>query len=177
MYVSSVNMRDSNEISHQRLTVHRREGFVVFLIGARINKWWLLPAVWGVARSFTRMMGELQRDPDSGLLAFESYGGRTTLAVQYWRSLDDLHRYAKDRERSHLPAWKRWVKEWGLGGAVGIWHETYVVEPGSYECVYHHMPPFGLGRVGPRQPATGELHSAAGRLAAGRAQRGGTLAA
>lgn len=150
--------------SPQRLTVHRDEGFVVFLIGARINKWWMLPALWGVGRAMSRMMKELQRDPDNGLMSFESYGGRTTLMVQYWRSLDDLARYSKSRERQHLPAWRRWVRKWGLSGAVGIWHETYVVEPGTHECVYHHMPPFGLGKVGALVPATGALHSAAGRL-------------
>lgn len=155
------------EIPSEKLTVLRDEGFVVFLIGARINKWWMLPALWGVARAFSRMSRQLQADPDSGLLGSESYGGRTTLTVQYWRSLEDLQRFAHDREREHVPAWRRWARKWGLTGAVGIWHETYVVEPGSYECVYQHMPPFGLGRVGPRVPATGSLSAARGRLAAG----------
>ena len=151
------------------LTVSRDDGFVVFLIGARINRWWMLPALWGVARAFSRMMKELMDDPESGLLSYESYGGRTTLTVQYWRSLEDLQRYAHAKGRQHVPAWRRWAKRWGLTGAVGIWHETYVVEPGRYECVYHHMPPFGLGKVGPRVPAEGPLKTARGRLAAGEA--------
>ncbi len=25
---------------------------------------------------------------------------------------------------------------------VGIWHETYLIEPGKFECVYGNMPPF-----------------------------------
>ncbi|MCX4239672.1 DUF4188 domain-containing protein [Paraliomyxa miuraensis] len=156
------------QIHDQRLTVQRDEGFVVFLIGARINKWWLLPVAWAVGRAFGRMLAELQADPDSGLLSFESYVGRTTLTLQYWRSLEDLQRYAHARERAHVPAWRRWIKEWGLRAAVGIWHETYVVEPGTYECFYQHMPAFGLGRVGPLVPAKGELSSARGRIAAGR---------
>lgn len=160
------------KISNERLTVQRDEGFVVFLIGARVNTWWMLPILWGVGRAFARIMRELEADPDTGLLSYESYGGRTTLTIQYWRSMEDLARYAKNRERQHMPAWKRWAKKWGLSGAVGIWHETYVVEPGSYECIYHHMPPFGLGRVGPRIPATGALHTAAGRLSAGRLSAG-----
>ncbi|MCB9537496.1 MAG: DUF4188 domain-containing protein [Myxococcales bacterium] len=157
-------MQTENPVDPRRLTVDRDEGFVVFLIGARINKWWLVPIVWAVARAMGRMMRELQSDPDSGLMAFESYGGRTTLAVQYWRSHDDLQRYAHDKGRQHVPAWRQWIRRWGLGGAVGIWHETYVVEPGTYECVYHHMPAFGLGKVGPRVPAEGRLKTAAGRL-------------
>ena len=158
-------------IRTERLTVRREDGFVVFLIGGRVNKWWMLPVLWGVALAMSRMMKELHADPSHGLLSYESYGGRTTMMVQYWRSIEDLQRYAKSREREHVPAWRRWAQRWGLTGAIGIWHETYVVEPGTYECVYHHMPPFGLGRVGPLVPATGELNSAAGRLDAGKLRR------
>jgi hypothetical protein len=152
-------------IHPQRLTVARDQGFVVFLIGARINKWWLLPVIWGVAMASQRMLRELSADPDSGLLSFEQYGGRTTLMVQYWRSQSDLLRYARDKQGAHAPAWRRWIREWGQG-AMGVWHETYVIEPGSYECISHHMPAFGLGKVGPLVPAEGPLKTAAGRLAA-----------
>ena len=155
------------DVRPDRLTVTRNEGFVVFIVGARINKWWLLPVVFAVAAAMQRMLKQLVADPNSGLLAVESFGGRTTMSVQYWRSAADLLRYARDKEKEHAPAWSRWLQSWGLGGAVGIYHETYVVEPGSYECVYQHMPPFGLGRIGPVVPAEGELRTASGRLAAG----------
>lgn len=155
-----------------RQTVSRPDGFVVFLIGSRLNRWWALPMMWGVASAMGRMMKELTNDPDSGLLSFENYVGRTTLAVQYWRSLDDLLRYASNRERTHVPAWRRWVKEWGLSGALGVWHETYVIEPGQHETLYNQMPPFGLGKVGPLVPAEGPLHGARGRLAEGSKIRG-----
>ena len=148
----------------ERMTVARDQGFVVFLIGARVNKWWLVPIVWAVARSFSRMMAELAADPDAGLLSSESYAGRTTMTVQYWRSVDDLLRYAKARDKTHLPVWAKWAKRWSASGAVGIYHETYVVEPGGYECLYHHMPPFGLGKVGPLVPARGHRQTARGRL-------------
>ena len=151
------------QVRSERLTVNRDESFVVFLIGARVNKWWMLPVVWFIATSMGRMMRELISEPSLGLLSSESYFGRTTMMVQYWRSMDDLHRYAHAKERKHLPVWKQWIKKWAEG-AVGIYHEAYVVEPGTYECVYHHMPPFGLGRVGPLVPAEGTLASAKGRL-------------
>ena len=151
-------------VKSERLTVDRAEGFVVFLIGMRINKWWLVPVLWAVGRAFNAMMRELEDDPDSGLLSHESFGGRTTLAVQYWRSPEDLHRYARAREKRHAPAWAEWIRRWGLTGAVGIWHETYLVEPDPYECIYHHMPPFGLGKIGPLVPADGHLKTAAQRL-------------
>jgi len=140
---------------------------VVFLIGMRVNRWWQVPIVFGVAAAMVRMLRELTRDPDSGLLGYENYGGRTTLTLQYWRSLDDLLRYAHRDQNAHMPAWRKWIARWGSTRAVGIWHETYVVEPGTYECVYNHMPPFGLGKVGPLLPAEGALQSSRGRLAAG----------
>ena len=149
-----------------RLTVTRPEGFVVFLVGARINRWWMVPVVWAIAMASNRIMRELQRDPERGLLGFESFSGRTTLTVQYWRSEEDLLAYANDRKGAHVPAWARWARDWVMSGAVGIWHETYVVEPGTYECIYQHMPPFGLGKIGPLVPAEGSLRTAAGRLAA-----------
>jgi hypothetical protein len=158
-----------NTPSAQRLTVAPDQRFVVFLIGARINKWWLVPIVWAVAAALRRMMAELTADPESGLLSHESYGGRTTLMVQYWRSEEDLLRYARNKQQAHAPAWRQWIRRWAGAGAVGIWHETYVIEPGQFECVYHHMPGFGLGKVGPLVPAVGPLKTAAGRLAAGRA--------
>ena len=160
------------KIPSDRLTVPANQHFVVFLIGARINKWWLLPITWAVARAMGRMMRELMQDPDSGLISFESYPGRTTLMLQYWRSTDALFAYARDKEKQHVPAWRDWIRRWALEGAVGIWHETYVIEPGNYECVYHHMPAFGLGKVGPLVPAQGQLRTAPGRLASGAKARG-----
>lgn len=154
-----------------RMTAQVNERFVVFLIGARVNKWWLLPIVWAVGRSMSRMMQELLGDPESGLISAESFFGRTTLMVQYWRSTDDLFRYARDKEKAHVPAWRAWIQKWATGGAVGIWHETYVIEPGGYECVYQHMPPFGLAKVGEAVPAEGELKTATGRLAFGARRR------
>ena len=102
-------------------------------------------------------------------------GGLTAPSREDWSkpgSLDDLLRYASNRERTHVPAWRRWVKEWGLSGALGVWHETYVIEPGQHETLYKQMPPFGLGKVGPLVPAEGPLHGARGRLAEGSKIRG-----
>jgi hypothetical protein len=72
--------------------------------------------------------------------------------------------YAKAREAVHLPAWQQFNKAVGTDGSVGIWHETYLAQPGAYENVYVNMPAFGLGKVGPLVEARGGLQSAAGRL-------------
>lgn len=148
----------------KRMTARLDEGFVVFLIGMRVNAWWK-PWKWlPVAVAMPRMVRELAAAPDLGFLGAESYFGRTTLMLSYWRSREHLLRFASSRDRTHLPAWKAFYRAVGPSGDVGIWHETYVVAPGSYENVYMNMPPFGLGAVGSLVEATGHLARAASRL-------------
>ena len=67
---------------------------------------------------------------------------------------------------THRPAWKAFYKNVGLGGDVGIWHETYVVKDGAYEALYGNMPRFGLATAGTHTPLTGAMHGAAARRAA-----------
>ncbi len=47
---------------------------------------------------------------------------------------------------------------------MGIFHESYLVQAGEYECVYANMPRTGLARVGEAVPATGRMQSARSRL-------------
>jgi hypothetical protein len=151
-------------IQRSRQTSRLEGEFVVFLIGMRVNAWWK-PWKWlPVAAAMPRMLRELFANPDLGFLGGESWFGRTTVMVQYWRSREQLLAYASKRESEHLPAWRRFQRAVGTSGDVGIWHETYLVQAGSYENVYANMPPFGLGAVGERVEARGTLARAAGRL-------------
>ena len=52
----------------------------------------------------------------------------------------------------------------GSSGDVGIWHETYRIRPGEYECIYNNMPVFGLARATRVVPVSGRRESAAGRM-------------
>jgi len=143
----------------------RPEGdFVVFLIGVRINRPLHVHKWLPVVQAMPRMLQELYRQPELGLLSHEMWFSRTTMLVQYWRSLDQLMAYAKAKNAAHLPAWQRFNKSVGTDGSVGIWHETYSVRSGEHENVYVNMPAFGLGKVGPLVEARGGLQSAAGRL-------------
>ena len=150
----------------QRVTAEVDGEFVVFLIGMRINRWWKIHKWWPVAMAMPRMLRELQADPESGLLGFQSWFGNPNVFVQYWRSFEHLERYAKDPTHAHRPAWAMFNRTAGSNGDVGIWHETYRVRPGDFECVYHNMPPFGLARATRTVPATGSRESASGRMAA-----------
>lgn len=89
---------------------------------------------------------------------------RTIIQVQYWRSIEQLLAYAKNKEAQYLPAWQSFNKAIGTDGSVGIWHKTYAVSAGSYENIYVNMPLFGLGRAGVAQVATGARQSATDRL-------------
>jgi Domain of unknown function (DUF4188) len=126
--------------------------FVVFLIGARINRWWKVGSWLPVVRAMPRMIAELEANPELGLLGYEQAVGRTSIFVQYWRSSRHLLDYAKARDSAHLPAWREFNRRVGSNGDVGIWHETYIVKRGNYENIYNNMPPFGFGRVGKLEP-------------------------
>ncbi len=157
-------------VRNERLTASLDGDFVVFLIGMRINsplkvhKW--LP----VARAMPRMVKELYRQPELGFLHAEMWFSRTIILVQYWRSMEQLLAYARNREAAHLPAWQAFNTSVGTDGSVGIWHETYMASPGTYENVYANMPAFGLGKAGALSSASGGKQSASGRLRAGRGE-------
>jgi hypothetical protein len=145
-----------------RKTVKNDRDLVVFLIGARINKWWLLPLSLPILAKMRSMQKELLADPNSGLMGITSLGGGD---VQYWRSVEHLMSYADDKSKVHQPATQRFFQKIFRNEAIGIWHETYVVSAGNYECIYTNMPRLGLGK-------TAELVDAKGTLATGRGRLG-----
>lgn len=154
-------------IDPRRLTATLDGEFAVFLIGMRINQPLKVHQWLPVARAMPRMIRELYRHPELGFVHAETWFSRTIILVQYWRSMDQLLDYARNKEGEHLPAWRDFNRRVGTDGSVGIWHETYISGPGRYENVYVNMPPFGLGRAGTLQPANGGRQSARGRLQAG----------
>ena len=155
-----------SDVRMERLTAETDGEFVVFLIGMRINKLWKIHKWLPVAAAMARMLRELEADRASGFLGVEAWGVRAPILVQYWRSFEHLESYALDKARTHLPAWKAFNAAVGSNGDVGIWHETYRVRPGDYECVYNNMPAFGLAKATRAVPATGRRELAPGRMAA-----------
>src|SRR5215469_3645196 len=129
-----------------RYTAQISEPFVVFMIGMRINKLWAVHKWIPTAAAMGPMLQELFTHPEKGLLGGRTFvGWRQVVLVQYWRSFEDLERFARGADDPHFPAWKRFNARVGYrDGAVGIWHESYVVQPGQYECIYGNMPVSGL---------------------------------
>lgn len=147
-----------------RYTADVDDELVVFLIGMRINKLWKIRTWLPVMLAMPKMLKAGISDPDSGLLGARTYFGPNPLVVQYWRSFDHLARFARASDGPHLSAWRRFNRAIGSSGDVGIWHETYLVKPGTSECVYSNMPAFGLARATKHVPVTRNRHSAAARI-------------
>jgi len=154
------------KIISERMTAEVDGEFVVFLIGMRINRFWKIHKWLPVAAAMPSMLRELAADRDSGFMGFHVWFGNPNLVVQYWRSFEHLERYAKDASRAHRPAWAAFNRAVANNGDVGIWHETYRVRPGDYECIYNNMPLFGLARATRQVSASGNRESAGGRMAA-----------
>jgi len=155
------------DIIDRRVCAEMEGEFVVFLIGLRVNKPWKFWKWAPVAAAMPRMLIELAKQPDLGLLHARTHFGLTnTLVVQYWRSFEHLEAYAKNTGAAHLPAWKAFNKAVGSNGDVGIWHETYLIAPGRYENVYNNMPRFGLGLAGEVTDAVQHRKDAKQRLRA-----------
>lgn len=149
----------------KRVTAEIEGDFVVFLIGMRINKLWK-PWKWGpTAAAMPRMLRELEQNADAGCLGTRLLlaGPRSPVLIQYWRSFDHLEAYARTHDAEHWPAWVAFNRRVGSSGDVGIWHETYLVPAGGYECVYNNMPETGLGAASKLVPAAGRKAAAASR--------------
>jgi len=150
-----------------RVHAERDEPFVVFLIGMRVNRLWAVHRWLPIFLVAPRMVRELRGREDSGLLGSRNWvGWRSVGFVQYWESVEDLRAYARDADAKHLDAWQSYDAETAASGAVGIWHETYRVDPDDYETVYNRMPAHGLGAAegAALEDAAGSDESMFGRL-------------
>ena len=143
---------------------HARDGgLVLFHIGMTVHRPWR-PDLWlPVVSAMPAMLSELERaraaarrgdGPDPGFLGAETLlGARGPWVVQYWADLASLHAYAHPGGGPHRTAWSRFSRTARRHpGAIGIWHETYVVDAGGVETFYSGGADVGLGRVGGTVP-------------------------
>lgn len=148
-----------------RFTAQRDESFVVFLIGMRVNKLFAFRKWIMTANAMGPMIKTLYEHPDKGFLGAQVFlNWRGVTVLQYWRSFEDLEKFARDKNDPHLESWRRFNKLIGTDGSVGIWHESYLVEAKNYECVYNNMPIFGLAKATEHVPAVGRRETARRRL-------------
>ena len=155
-----------DQIHRGRYTAAIEGDFVVFLIGMRVNRIWK-PHKWlPVMAAMPRMVRWLDQHPEAGLLGYDYGWLKGPFMTQYWRSFDDLARFASADEEPHLPAWKRFNQAVRASGDVGIWHETYKVRAGEWEGVYGNMPRIGLAASAGHVPVGSTGQSAARRIGA-----------
>ena len=107
------------------------------------------------------MQGVLAGRREPGCLHGANWNGRTTISVQYWRSFEHLEQFARSPDLPHLEPWREFNRLVRDNGAIGIWHETYLVPAGRFEAIYGNMPRMGLAAAGRHQRAG--LHSTAAR--------------
>ena len=156
-----------NPVVPARMTGVLDDEFVVFLIGMRVNKPWKLRRWLPAFLAMPKMLAELSRRPELGLLGYRlTFGIDGPTVIQYWRSTEQLMAYAHSSDDAHLPAWRAFNKAVGRSGDVGIWHETFVVAPGAYENIYVNMPRFGLAAAGEHLPVAARGGTARQRLSA-----------
>jgi hypothetical protein len=156
-----------SEVIPGRYTAHIEGPFVVFLIGMRVNRLTAFKKWLPTAQAMPGMLRTLYTHPEKGFLGgevFFRFGPLTTLLLSYWRSFEDLERFARSPDDPHLPAWRVFNRAIGADGSVGIWHETYLVGDGGYECLYGNMPVFGLAAASEHVPAVGRRETARRRL-------------
>lgn len=151
-----------------RFTAETDQPFVVFLIGMRVNQPWQLRKWMTVASAMPPMLKTLYTHAEEkGFLGAEQFFRLfplTTIMVSYWRSFEDLERFARSPEDPHLAAWQDFMRQVGKDGSVGIWHETYQIQPGQYECIYANMPSFGLAAATRHVPVVPRTERARDRI-------------
>jgi hypothetical protein len=153
------------QVVNGRFTARTDEPFVVFIIGMRINNLLAVRKWLPTMRAMPPMLRELYQHPEKGFLGAEFFlYWRGPALVQYWRSFEDLERFARNPDDPHMPAWQRFNRSVGKDGTVGIFHETFIVERGNFEAIYSNMPEFGLAKATERVPAVGGRETARRRL-------------
>jgi len=154
------------ELYRGRFTARVSDDFVVFLIGMRVNRPLRVHKWLPVAVAMPQMLRWLDKHPQAGLMNWHSAWIKGPAVVQYWRSFEDLARFAREAEEPHLPVWKRFNQAVRASGDVGIWHETYRVRAGEYESIYGNMPRIGLAEACEHVPVGSTGQSAARRIGA-----------
>lgn len=138
-----------NEIYEGRWTARLDEPFVVLLIGIRINKPWHIHRWLPLVFQMSQMLRELNDNGDPGFLGGQTWFGRTTVLIQYWRSIEELEVYSKAKHKNRTPAWETFNRAVEGTDSVGVYHEFYSIEEGCYDNTFINMPRTLLSSVAP----------------------------
>lgn len=139
-----------------RYTVSVAGSFAVFLIGTDVNRAFAVRKWLPVAWAMPPMLAELSQHRELGFLGGETLlSWRGVTMIQYWKSFEHLTAYAQSRDAVICRPGAAFNRTIGNDGTVGIWHETYLIEPHRAETVYVNMPRRGLAHAADHLPITG----------------------
>lgn len=130
------------------MTVELEQSKILFLIGLRINNIWKIHQWWRLVLAMPKILKELKQQKVAGFISGNLWYGKDILMVQYWDDFKSLEHYAKNKSKSHMPVWTYFNLKILSSADVGVWHETYEIEPGKFEAIYTNMPSFGLANAG-----------------------------
>jgi hypothetical protein len=148
-------------IHNGAFTAKTENGFVVFIIGVRLNKIFAFFKWLSVIKAMVPMIKELYQNPELGFIQEQTViGWRTVTTIQYWRSYEQLEAYTYGK--THSKAMKKFHQKIGKSGAIGLYHETYKIE--KDESLYINMPIYGLAKAFEHVPITKELNTARKRM-------------
>jgi len=124
------------------------KGVTVLLIGAGANHplGLFAPGLKELGDYFNGMLEELDEKADEfGFLGSSTWIGNAKtsansfLNVMYFKTPEDLHRYAHSEK--HMKGWTWWSQVHAKYPHLSIFHETFAVPEGAYETIYMHMKP------------------------------------
>lgn len=147
-----------------RRTARTDEEFVVFIMGMRINRWWMIHCWRPVILAMTGMTHEFVQQPKRGWLGSKAWFERAVAIIQHLWPFDAPATYTKAQDRSHVPTLAGFNRKIGNDGTIGICNETYRIAPGWCGNVFANMPAFLLGNCTTLKQAKGEFATAAGQM-------------
>ena len=104
-----------------RYTAETDEPFVVFIIGMRVNNLLAVRKWWPTAAAMGKMLRTLYAHPEKGFMHRTTFlYWRGIGLIQYWRSFEDLERFARSPSEPHLENWQRYNRVIGSDGSVGF---------------------------------------------------------
>ncbi|RVX66761.1 hypothetical protein B0A52_08954 [Exophiala mesophila] len=134
----------SDEASNEKVTV--------LFLGFKCNHHLgiFAPNLKNVVDLFTGMVRQLEKNPTehgfyggSQWVQNDKNGAMEILFISYWRSADDVHRYAYGD--LHRKTWDWWISMDEKNKHLGINHEIYEVDRRHWEAVYVNFQPTNLG--------------------------------
>lgn len=154
------------EVKPGRFTAQVEGPFVIVRVGIRVNRPFLFWKWIPTLHATVPLLRALLRLREPGLLGGFSllYWQSSIGIIQYWRSFEQLERFARSKDNGYHALWSCYKKSPGSDGSVGLWYEVFSVDAARYEVVYDNTPVIGLAAATEHVPAVGRRETARRRL-------------